>query len=283
MFSPCANAADGAVGVDQRIDPCERLGEVAQDQRAHLLRPQVVGVVIAGRQHIGADQDAPPHLGAEARRAGALVQVAQVRRRSRAGRSARRHSAPGWTKPPPAPRCSRSSGRTSCAAARRRRSPRRRRAASPGPAATGARSPPACRPCGIRAARRCAGPSRRAGRPPRSPAPAHRRWWNPSDRARPSSRAGSRSPAPCARTARDDRATTRTPPRPSASSGHRSASCRRCRRTTPAGGSSRRYRCRSRPSPAAPPPPPPNRRTSRPAPAPRVRSCRRCHGLATGP
>ena len=136
MFSPCANAADGAVGVDQRVDLREGLGEVAQDQRAHLLRPQVIGVVIAGRQHIGADQDAAPHLGAEPRRARAFVEIAQVvavlaqaeahaviareigrglgRRDDVIGRQAR----------------------ISCAAARRRRSPRRRRAATPGPAAT---------------------------------------------------------------------------------------------------------------------------------------------------
>ena len=50
----------------------------------------------------------------------------------------------------------------------------------------------------------------------------------------------------CARTARPGPATTRTPPRPSGCNARRSASSRRCRRTRPAGGSSRRYRCRSR-------------------------------------
>ena len=78
MFSPCANAAEGAVGVNQRVHPRERLGEVAQDQRTHLLRAQIVSVVIACRQHISADQDAPPHLGAESCRSRPFVEIAQV-------------------------------------------------------------------------------------------------------------------------------------------------------------------------------------------------------------
>ena len=46
--------------------------KVVGDQAADTLRLQVVGVVIAVRQHIGADQDAPLDLGAEALGAGLL-------------------------------------------------------------------------------------------------------------------------------------------------------------------------------------------------------------------
>ncbi len=50
-----------------RIDAIGEGGlEVALDQGADLLRAHVIGVVIAGRQHVGADHQAPPHLGAEA-------------------------------------------------------------------------------------------------------------------------------------------------------------------------------------------------------------------------
>ena len=61
-FSPSAKAATGVVGVRMTSTSCEGLVEVALDQRAHLLRLEIIGVVIAGRQHIGADQDAPLHL-----------------------------------------------------------------------------------------------------------------------------------------------------------------------------------------------------------------------------
>ena len=44
--------------------------EIALDQRAHLLRPEVVGVVVAGRQHVGADHDAPLDLACRSRRRG---------------------------------------------------------------------------------------------------------------------------------------------------------------------------------------------------------------------
>ena len=55
---------------DEHVGPLERRGEVARDQRAHLLRLPVVGVVVARRQRVGADHDAPLHLGAEAGLAG---------------------------------------------------------------------------------------------------------------------------------------------------------------------------------------------------------------------
>ena len=62
----------------QRVDPLEGAGEIARDQGPHLLRLAVVGVVIAGRQYIGADQDAPAHLGAEAGGAGRFVHLVEA-------------------------------------------------------------------------------------------------------------------------------------------------------------------------------------------------------------
>jgi hypothetical protein len=53
--------------------------EIVRDQAADLLRLQVVGVIVAVAQHVGADHDAAlaPRL-AEAFRAGLLVHVLQV-------------------------------------------------------------------------------------------------------------------------------------------------------------------------------------------------------------
>ena len=74
--SAMPKAADGVAGVRMTSTPaCEHLLEVALDQRAHLLRLQVIGVVIAGRQHIGADHDAALDLAAETGGAGLLVHV----------------------------------------------------------------------------------------------------------------------------------------------------------------------------------------------------------------
>ena len=77
--SAMPKAADGVAGVRIASMPAvEDLLEVALDQRAHLLRLQVVGVVVAGRQHIGADHDAALDLAAEAGGAGLLVHVDDV-------------------------------------------------------------------------------------------------------------------------------------------------------------------------------------------------------------
>ena len=43
------------------------VGEIARDERAHLLRLAVVGVVVAGGEHVRAEQDAARDLRAEAR------------------------------------------------------------------------------------------------------------------------------------------------------------------------------------------------------------------------
>ena len=55
----------------------ERLAEILLDQRAHLLRLGEIGVVEAGRQHVGADHDPALDLGAEARRARRRIHVVE--------------------------------------------------------------------------------------------------------------------------------------------------------------------------------------------------------------
>src|SRR5208282_2571860 len=57
---------------------CEALLEVALDQRAHFLRPQIIRIIIAGGQHIGADHDAPAHFLAEAGGTGTLIHLDDV-------------------------------------------------------------------------------------------------------------------------------------------------------------------------------------------------------------
>ena len=52
------------------VEALVRGGEVPDDEGADLLRLAVVGVVVAGRQRVGAEHDAALDLGAEARRAG---------------------------------------------------------------------------------------------------------------------------------------------------------------------------------------------------------------------
>ncbi len=54
----------------------ETILEVFLDQGAHLLRPQIISIVIAGRKHIGADHDAAANLGAKAFGAGVLIHLA---------------------------------------------------------------------------------------------------------------------------------------------------------------------------------------------------------------
>ena len=78
-FSPMPNAADGVAGVSIASMPLRKaVLEIALDQRAHLLRPDVIGVVVAGREHIGADHHAPAHLLAEAFRARLLIHADDV-------------------------------------------------------------------------------------------------------------------------------------------------------------------------------------------------------------
>ena len=56
----------------------ERRGEVARDQAPDLLRLQVISVVIAVREHVGADEDPELHLGAEALCARAAIHVGEI-------------------------------------------------------------------------------------------------------------------------------------------------------------------------------------------------------------
>ena len=66
-FSPSLKAGVGEVGDEHGVHLLERLLEVLRRiERAHLLRLQVVGVVVAGGQRVGAEHDAALHLGAEA-------------------------------------------------------------------------------------------------------------------------------------------------------------------------------------------------------------------------
>src|SRR4029079_16266022 len=66
----------------KRIYPAGKdILEIALDQSAYLLRSQIVGVVIAGGEHVGADHDAPAHLPAETLGSRALVHVSDVARR----------------------------------------------------------------------------------------------------------------------------------------------------------------------------------------------------------
>ena len=100
--------------------------EVALDQRADLLGLQVVGVVVAGRERVGAEHDPALHLARRSRCRASQVVGEDVRRRRRdvaavadavVAREVR-------ASPRPARRCSRWRGRSRCAAGR----PRRRRA-----------------------------------------------------------------------------------------------------------------------------------------------------------
>ena len=77
------NAGVGVVGVKSTCTPTSKtLREVARDQRAHLLRLPVVRVVVAGREHVRAEQDAARDLGAEARRSASPRTCRAVRRPS---------------------------------------------------------------------------------------------------------------------------------------------------------------------------------------------------------
>ena len=62
-------------GRQQHVAFLERLLEVAPDQRADLLGAGVVGVVVAGGEHISADQHAPLYFCAETFRPALLVQL----------------------------------------------------------------------------------------------------------------------------------------------------------------------------------------------------------------
>ena len=187
-FSPMAKAADGVVGVRMASMPAAKQSlEIALDQRAHLLRPQIISVVIAGGEHIGADHDAPAHFLAEAGRARRLVHLDDV--------------AAGHAQPVAhaviAREIGRRLGRRHDVIGRQRVFGVRQRnvdnfgagVVEPlrAPLPQAPRSRPPCRACGIPWGCRCACPSPRPRRLSRSPAPAGRRRSYPWRRGRPSS------------------------------------------------------------------------------------------------
>ena len=76
--SPSLKATVGEVGVTIRSTFSNAAREVVGDLRAHALGGAVVGVVVAGRERVGAEHDAALDLGAEAVVAGLLVHVVEV-------------------------------------------------------------------------------------------------------------------------------------------------------------------------------------------------------------
>ena len=75
--APSSKATDGEVGVISRSKSSKAGGEVAGDQRPDLLGAEVVGVVEARRQRVGAEHDPALDLGPEAGRAGPLVHLVE--------------------------------------------------------------------------------------------------------------------------------------------------------------------------------------------------------------
>ena len=76
--APSVNAVVGVVGVKQHVHAdAKTCAKSSRDQGAHRLRAFVVRVVVAGAQHIRAQQDAARDFGAEAAGARGLVHAAQ--------------------------------------------------------------------------------------------------------------------------------------------------------------------------------------------------------------
>ena len=182
--------AEGRAGRRRRGDSVaglERGLEVAPDERAHLLGAEVVGVVVARRERERAEDDPALDLRPEAEVARLAVEALRGRASpARAGRSARRRSGRGCSRPRRSRRGSRSrsraaggeetprrawrppiralagtrgSGPSSPPRRPRRGSPRARRRAGPGPRRPGLRR---SRGPGCSSSSRRAGPGRRA-------------------------------------------------------------------------------------------------------------------------
>ena len=273
-------------GRDEQVEAgLPQVVEVALDQRPDLLRLEVERVVVAGRQRVRAEHDPALDLGAEAAAAGRevvgevvvpaadAVAVADAVVAGEVGRRlggrddvVRREAVVGVRE---AHLLDRGAGRLEL-----RRPPR-------GPAP---RRPAPCPRRSTRSAGRSA--CRAATTPPRRPRRAAGRGRPAPGSGRSSSRArrGRRSrggapprPASHGRTGRSGRGCWRTRRSRSATRGRTSASSRRSRTGPPAGGSSRRCRCRSRAGRGAPRRPPRSRPRSR-----RARASR-SHGFAVGP
>ena len=214
VFSPRRKAGVGVVGVATTSQAAKRLLEVAADQRADLLRAQVVRVVVAGGEHERAEDDAALHLRRRSRwsRVSPYMRAQVGAPAARAGRSARRRSARGCSRPRRWPRCSRSRWRGGAWGSATSTTPRARgleglqRLAEARPA----------RPASTPFSRKAQGtPMRRPGAPPSSAAGevghgARRRWWRRAGRGR-TGRDGSEGRVldACARRGRPGRATTR--------------------------------------------------------------------------
>ncbi len=80
VLAPMRKAAVGLVGTDEHVDLAEGALEIGGDELPYPLRLQVIGVVVARRQHVGARHDAALDLGPEALAARAAVEVLQVAR-----------------------------------------------------------------------------------------------------------------------------------------------------------------------------------------------------------
>ena len=103
--------------IDARIE--RQRGSLAVMQARTSCALLVVRVVVAGRQHVGAEQDAARDFRAEAARSRApRTSRGRHRRRSPEARTARHRTAPGWTTLRRARRCSRPESRAPYAAAR---------------------------------------------------------------------------------------------------------------------------------------------------------------------
>ena len=76
--SPDLEGHRGRRGRDEKVEAAEGLLEVLDDERAGPLGLSVVGVVVAGRERVGADHDAALDLGTEALAAGAHVHLVEV-------------------------------------------------------------------------------------------------------------------------------------------------------------------------------------------------------------
>ena len=83
---PQLESREGRNRRHDRIHLLKRVREIARDQRAHLLRLQIVRVVIAVAKHVSAQHDAPFAFGAEALAARVAV---HVRKRLRVRRAVR--------------------------------------------------------------------------------------------------------------------------------------------------------------------------------------------------
>lgn len=75
---PDLEGGGGGGGRDDGIDALEGVEEVLSDQGSHLLRAEVIGVVVTAAEHVGAEDDAAFDFGAEPRAAGEFVHFGRI-------------------------------------------------------------------------------------------------------------------------------------------------------------------------------------------------------------